>query len=1273
MSETSNQMKLINSEFKSASAETDQYGNQLDKTGAKKKQLNGVIQQYTQRVKAIKEEQKHWTSELKKGNITETEHAQKQQELARRLNNTEAEMKKYEGQLKKINAEGKATRKTYAEFDKQFRDVGATMRDVGMQVGISAGVGFMAMKRVLQDIAKEAITFEAGMSKVKAISGATGEEMAAMKAQALELNKTTVFTAEQAAAGMEKLALAGWKSADIMSAMPGMLDLAAAGALELSTAADITSDTMQSFGLSAEKAGHAADVFAYAQANANTNVEQMGEAMNYLAPTANSFGWSLEEASAIIMTLADNGLKGSMATQSLGSSIVKLAAPTPKATKLIKKLGMEFFDATGKMKSMPEVVAEMEKGLEGMSEKQKAATMDVLVGKNAFKQWQIILKEGSGALADTTRELENADGAAKDMAETMLDNAHGAIILMQSAISALKIELGEKLLPIITKAAEYIGDLATKYSEMDEETITTIAHTALLVTAVLGVTTAVAGVVAGIGAFMMVAGPVGLAIAAGTLLLGGLAAAAYKSSLETKNLAEKQEEAAVDAVRYGEGLSEGTKKGVKGYVDLYEGAKVKMLELKNMSGEEAEKTVKEIQNAFSEMSSTVIAELEVQRDELSRVINEIYGVMGETGEKAAEKINKEIRKRYDKDIAEHIRAMDTISEAYQVFGGDLDKMPKDFQKSFQEALKIAGDGTQVFAETQNEMLVIQQGIAERQGGILFEEMSGYTKKINEQYSKSIDAALDYDAENKRVLDKSVAQGKTSVEEYGKHLKVAEVATTKMIVEAAREQERSIITLGENLDERGKLIDMSTGEEFERRTWLHENSVGVQTQMEESEYQYYERWKEHKEQVLLDTIDFSEKALEDQKNKHIAALEGIGHTREEAVKEVEEHMAAVLDELDKGEPEAKESGKKLGEAHIDGVESTEEDSKKAGDNISKVTTDHLDLGKWRDKSKDSGKKIGDGFEDGVDSKKNDIKKSAEDISDSTNKGLDKNKSEAENAGKDKGIVFKTGLDGTKTATFSAASFLSSGLTNILSKTTDGGGGKSAGSLFSAGIRGQSGSASTAGKGVANSGKSGLASVKTSSTGSDFVRGFSGSITSGKGTVWTTAWNLGKSALSALKKSIDSRSPSKETGELGDNFGAGFNNAIVDSIKDGKRNATMFGKATTQALSDEIDRYKNNFAAISVSLKKNEQVFRVEHVIDTSKVESQLNILNNNNDNNKRMDRMMDVLERMLYMQTQQVALAQKGISVQVSGREIAKVVNERNALDSMTHNIFNGRR
>ncbi len=372
---------------------------------------------------------------------------------------------------------GKFRQESAYTFD-AFKKVGAgvTMAGVGIAVGLGSAV-------------KVAASFESQMSKVKAISGATDDEFVKLNETAKQLGATTVFSASQAGEGMEYLALAGWKTNDIIKAMPGMLDLAAAGALDLGRAADITSDTMSAFGLSAEKAGHAADVFAFAQANANTNVEQMGEAMNYLAPTANSLGWSLEEASAVIMELANNGLKGSMATQAFGSSLVRLASPTPKASKLIKKLGMEFFDAEGNMKSMPEVIKEMEKGLKGMSEQQKASAMDVLVGKNAFKQWQILLESGSGSLADMTKQLENSDGAAARMADTMLDNLNGAIVLLKSALEGAAITIGETLIPYIQKFAEWINKIVDWFNELSP----TIQQFMVIGTALAGVLALIAG------------------------------------------------------------------------------------------------------------------------------------------------------------------------------------------------------------------------------------------------------------------------------------------------------------------------------------------------------------------------------------------------------------------------------------------------------------------------------------------------------------------------------------------------------------------------------------------------------------------------------------------------------------------------------------------------------------------------------------------------------------------------------------------------------------
>ncbi|MEV2479261.1 phage tail tape measure protein [Paenibacillus larvae] len=246
----------------------------------------------------------------------------------------------------KIGADIRNFDRDMKKLTKDTETIGSKFTGVGkaLTAGLTVPVVALGAASV-----KMGMDFEAGMSTVKAITGATGKDFEDLQETAKELGATTVFSASEAAEGMKYLGLAGWKTQDIISAMPGMLDLAAAGALDLGTAADITSDTMQAFGMAADRATHAADVFAYASSNSNTTVEMLGEGMKYLAPVANQFGWSLEESSAAMMFLADAGLKGSIAGQAFASSLTRLAKPTAEMEKVMKATGISFFDAQGKM------------------------------------------------------------------------------------------------------------------------------------------------------------------------------------------------------------------------------------------------------------------------------------------------------------------------------------------------------------------------------------------------------------------------------------------------------------------------------------------------------------------------------------------------------------------------------------------------------------------------------------------------------------------------------------------------------------------------------------------------------------------------------------------------------------------------------------------------------------------------------------------------------------------------------------------------------------
>lgn len=340
-------------------------------------------------------------------------------------------------------------------INKGFKNTGSMFSGMGIAAG-GFGASMMGMAGItvgvgaaLAGTISAGANFEKTLSSVKAMTGATDEQMAAMTQQAKALGADTKFSASQAAEGMAFLGMAGFKTNDIMKAMPGMLNLAAAGSLDLGRAADIASNIMAGFSIDAGQAGHASDVLAFAASNSNTSVEQLGEAMKYASGTASTIGLGLEETTAAMMSMADVGLQGSVAGQAFATSLGRLAKPTGEAKKVIDGLNLSFFDQQGKIKPLPDIIGELEKGMNGMTEQQKTATLQTIFGAEAFKNWAALLKTGSDKLRENTQALKDSDGAAKEMADTMNDNLIGKWDSFKSKLEGLAITIFERLAPAL--------------------------------------------------------------------------------------------------------------------------------------------------------------------------------------------------------------------------------------------------------------------------------------------------------------------------------------------------------------------------------------------------------------------------------------------------------------------------------------------------------------------------------------------------------------------------------------------------------------------------------------------------------------------------------------------------------------------------------------------------------------------------------------------------------------------------------------------------------
>lgn len=311
--------------------------------------------------------------------------------------------------------------------------------------------------------------FEAAMSRVSAISGATGKDLEKLQEQAIELGAETSFSAKEAAEGMENLASAGFSVSEITKAMPGMLDLAASSGESLASSSDIAASTLRGFGLAASKASHVADVLAKNAADTNAAVADTGEAMKYIAPLAKAAGISFEETAAAIGIMADNGIKGSQAGTTLRGALSRLSKPTDDMVQVMDDLNLKFYDSDGKMKSLAEQSKMLKNATKGMTDEQRNQAIVTLYGQEALSGMLSLMNSEEGRLESLTKSYKNCDGAAAEMAKTMQDNLQSKVEELGGSLETLGITIYEEFKEPLKSAAEegieYVNRLTDAFKD----------------------------------------------------------------------------------------------------------------------------------------------------------------------------------------------------------------------------------------------------------------------------------------------------------------------------------------------------------------------------------------------------------------------------------------------------------------------------------------------------------------------------------------------------------------------------------------------------------------------------------------------------------------------------------------------------------------------------------------------------------------------------------------------------------------------------------------
>lgn len=364
---------------------------------------------------------------------------------------------------------------------KKLESVGSTVTSVGTTLTKNVTAPILAIGTAT---VKTTADFDAQMSKVQAISGAAGEQFDALREKAREMGAKTKFSATEAAEAFEYMAMAGWKTDDMLEGIEGIMSLAAASGESLATTSDIVTDALTAFGLSAADSGHFADILAASSANANTNVGMLGESFKYAAPVAGALGISAEDTSLALGLMANAGIKASQAGTVLRAGLSNMVKPTEQMATYMERYNIALVENDDGSINLRETMISLREKMSGVSEAEQAAAASAIFGKEAMSGWLAIINASDQDFEKLTAAIDNCDGSAEQMAATMQDNLAGELDNLSSAVEELMIQIGDALMPVIRNIVTQIQSFVEKLQQMDEGTRNTVIQIAAFVAAI---------------------------------------------------------------------------------------------------------------------------------------------------------------------------------------------------------------------------------------------------------------------------------------------------------------------------------------------------------------------------------------------------------------------------------------------------------------------------------------------------------------------------------------------------------------------------------------------------------------------------------------------------------------------------------------------------------------------------------------------------------------------------------------------------------------------
>ncbi|EGQ26709.1 exopolyphosphatase [Sporosarcina newyorkensis 2681] len=857
------EMRKVQSEFRLASTEMGKHGKELDGLKLKSDSLTKQTELQRQKVQAL--EAAHQKSVETKG-----ADAKATQELETKLNNAKTQLSRMEQELQSVNQEIKLQSSGWQQLSQALAPVGEKMQEIGKKM---ESVGKDLTTKVTLPLVglgaaavKVGSDFEAGMSEVAAISGATGTDLQRLEEKAKEMGATTKFSASESADALKYMAMAGWDTSQMLDGLEGVMMLAASSGEDLGRVSDIVTDALTAFGMEARQAGEFADLLASASSNSNTNVGLLGESFKYVAPLFGAMGYSAEDAALALGLMANAGIKGSQSGTSLKTAIANLANPTDKMKTAMGELGISITDANGEMLPFKDVMDELRGKFAGLTEEQQAQYAATIFGKEAMSGMLAIINASDDDYEKLTQATREYNGVAKDMADVMIDNLQGGLTILKSGLEGVGIQIFEILLPHLQKLVEKLQQAVDWFSNLNPKTQETIVMLGLVAAAIGPILLIGGKLIAGIGTAISVISTISGAIAvvttgaaAATPAIGGLAtvftvltgpvgiAVAAIAALTVAGVAlykHLSEESIPEIQLFGDEVSESTKKAVGGFLELNDEATLALNQL-SWSGQEVTKEMADgITENFSQMAEQIQAGLDQHHeDSLSKIQGFVDNSTSLSKQEQEEILNnmQQGHENRKQTVADGEARIKEILETASTEKRAITKAEQEEINAIQK--EMVETGIQVLSENEVEAKSIMERMKAQAGEITATQAVEVVKNSLEQKQKTVQNAEEqYDEVVKEIIRQRDEAKTITKDQADKLIQEAKRQRDDTVKQAESMHENVVKEAKNQAKEHVNQVDWETGE---IKTKWQVMKSDIATKASEIKQNVINRWEEIK--------------------------------------------------------------------------------------------------------------------------------------------------------------------------------------------------------------------------------------------------------------------------------------------------------------------------------------------------------------------------------------------------------------------------------------------